>query len=544
MLAALRLAPSLALASLLTACAPWPQWEECPDSGCAATTTGDATSETTAPTAGSGIQTVTGPEEISTGDGPDVGSSTSIEPAGPPAVVAFELTPDPLKLNGPVAVAVSAEHADGVRMELDSGEVIELAMVNPGLFDGQIAVLSGLLNGPHVALLTPWREGVDGETVPVPYEIALPEPGTQGFWETGDLIGAGQVAGMGVLPTGHVVELGTFSPGGESRCYVRRRTKGGAWGPDDFVVLLPDDGCAAIDLEVDGEGAVFVLVSREGADGVRWWLGEISAWGQAPTNIGLGAKDETAVALTHHTSGAVAVCGYAPTPSMDDDAMAWIFRPNSPGETLAFDHFPPNKMTEHLFHERTRDCVYAGDSLALVGEMYGKHGDDMKQRDRLFILNADVQSQTTTWTVAPAGAKTQSGAQAVDVDEEERLVVAGYTCDDVCQPEGDLRIYDTRGALAWQTWLGTFPTKQLGTRDLAWSPAGYAVVATGGMKGNETAFTVRAFAPSKIDPVWTFTREDGGVLHLALALAIGHYGEVYAGGLGANGFPAVAYIGG
>ena len=122
--------------------------------------------------------------------------------------------------------------------------------------------------------------------------------------------------------------------------------------------------------------------------------------------------------------------------------------------------------------------------------------------------------------------------------------IAGYTCDDACQPEGDLRIYDTRGDLAWQTSLSSFPTKQLGTRDLRWSPAGYAVVATGGMKGNETAFTVRAFAPSKIDPVWTFARKDGQMLHVALALAIGHYGEVYAGGLGANGFPAVAYIGG
>ena len=58
------------------------------------------------------------------------------------------------------------------------------------------------------------------------------------------------------------------------------------------------------------------------------------------------------------------------------------------------------------------------------------------------------------------------------------------------------------------------------------------------------AFTVRAFADDKVDPVWTYARTDAGMLHLALALAIGKYGEVYAGGLGENGYPAVAYIGG
>jgi len=77
-----------------------------------------------------------------------------------------------------------------------------------------------------------------------------------------------------------------------------------------------------------------------------------------------------------------------------------------------------------------------------------------------------------------------------------------------------------------------------------WSPAGYAMVATGGTQGNEPAFTVRAFTPTKVAPVWTFTRKDDQALHLALALALGPYAEVYAGGLGANGYPAVAYIGG
>jgi hypothetical protein len=58
------------------------------------------------------------------------------------------------------------------------------------------------------------------------------------------------------------------------------------------------------------------------------------------------------------------------------------------------------------------------------------------------------------------------------------------------------------------------------------------------MKGDEVS------TPAKVEPMWTFTRKIGGVLHMALALAIGKYGEVYVGGLGENGYPAVAYISG
>ena len=87
-------------------------------------------------------------------------------------------------------------------------------------------------------------------------------------------------------------------------------------------------------------------------------------------------------------------------------------------------------------------------------------------------------------------------------------------------------------------------TPDFATRDLAWNPAGYAVVATGGLKDNEKAFTVRAFATSQVDPLWTFAHKDIQVLSVALALAIGRYGEVYAGGMGGNGFPAVAFIAG
>ena len=535
----------------LLACTPWPPFEGCIDAGCPmeTTSTGDVFPTTSA---GDGIQTVTGENDGQSATAPDAesgtetGTNTTGEPAEPPLIVTVELKPDPIEFNGFIAVTVTTEHADKVLLAVDSGDPIELATSERGLFSGEISVLTGLKNGPHVALLTPLQGKFEGQAVPAPYTIDLPKPGTQGFWETGDLIGTGQVAAMATLPTGEVLELGTHfdKKVGASRCYLRRRNKAGAWGPDDLVTILPDSDCTAIDLQVDDQGAMFVVVHRHGLDGTRWWLAKIPAWGLGATNLGIGAKDETAVALAHHASGTVAVCGAAPTPSTDIDAMAWIFRPNLPGETQVFDYQEDGKKPPHSFDDRTRDCVFTGDALAIVGEVNGLHEQEQDYRNRLFILRFDTANTTTAWIVAPSGVKTQSGAQAVAIDDQGRLVLAGYTCDDVCKPEGDLRIYDTQGDLASQVSLGLFPNPQFGAQDLAWSPAGYAVVATGGLVGNEAAFTVRAFVPAKVEPAWTFTREDNQLIHLALALAIGPFGEVYAGGLGANGFPAVAYIAG
>ncbi|MFY0531676.1 hypothetical protein [Nannocystis pusilla] len=211
----------------------------------------------------------------------------------------------------------------------------------------------------------------------------------------------------------------------------------------------------------------------------------------------------------------------------DDDAKVAIFRPDLSGETWTID-YPAESLPAHSFSERTRDCVFTGDTLALVGEAWGMHDEEKVKRDRLSILRFDIKSKTPAWTVAPAGVKTQSGAQAVAADDAGRLIIGGYTCDDACQPEGDLRIFDA-GEISWSLSLGTFPTKQFAVQDVVWSPAGYAIVATGGLKGNETAFTVRAYAPDNAEPLWTFIRQDSQVLHVALALVLGAYGEVYAG---------------
>ncbi len=532
----------------LAACpAPWDPLVTCEEFDACDTTAPASTTNDTLPTTslGSGVQTVTSDtgDDSTTSPATDTSDSTG-QPAEPPSIVDFQLTPNPITTNGPITVTVTAEHATGVRMDTGLGDIVELTQQpEPNTFTGEIAILTGLQNGPHEALLTPWDNMLDGPTMAAPYQIALLKPGSEQLWETGDLIGPGRIVAIDTLPSGELVELGHHSPEGEQRCYLRLRDKAGLWAPADIVDVLPDTPCEAVDLQIDDEGALFVLVHQQTNNELFWRLLQLPAWGQSAKHMGLGAKKEVAVALAHHDSGMVAVCGTAPTGQIDDiDALAHLFRPGLPSEPWQVDYQPDNKT--HLFAEHPRDCLFVGDTLTLVGEANGYHELEINKRDRLFVLRLDTKTKTTAWTVPPPGDKLQSGAQAIAVDDKQRLVIAGYTCDDACAPVGDLRILDGRDTLVWQASLGSFPTKQFAVQDLEWSPAGYAVVATGGLKGNESAFTVRAYSTAQEEALWTFTRKDLQVLHFALALAIGEYGEVYAGGYGANGYPAIAYIAG
>lgn len=548
--ASLRLLLAAAVVCLSGCPAPWDPLVSCEEFDACDTTTPGSTTDDALPTTsiGSGVQTVTSDtgadDTTSPATATDTNNSTS-QPAEPPSIVDFQLTPNPISTNGPISVLVTAEHATGVRMETGLGDIVDLTpQPEPGKFIGEIAILTGLQNGPQTALLTPWENMIDGATVEAPYQIALPKPGSEQLWETGDLIGPGRVVAMATLPSGELIELGHHSPEGEQRCYLRLRDKAGLWTPADLVDVLPDTLCEAVDLQIDDEGALFVLVHQQTNNELLWRLLQLPAWGQNAKHMGLGAKNEVAVALAHHDSGMVAVCGTAPTGQMDKiDALAHLFRPGMTSEPWRVDYHPIMK-DPHQFAEHPRDCVFVGDTLTLVGEANGYHELEINTRDRLFVLRLDTETKTTAWTVPPPGDKLQSGAQAIAVDDKQRLVIAGYTCDDVCAPVGDLRILDERDTLVWQASLGSFPTKQFAVQDLAWSPAGYAVVATGGLKGNESAFTVRAYSTAQEEALWTFTRKDLQVLHFALALAIGGYGEIYAGGYGANGYPAIAYIAG
>ena len=326
---------------LLAACPGWPAYVGCIDAcreSASATTTGESTTTTTTAT-----PTVTGESE----DEPGASTTTTTSGPGdettmagldePPKIVDVELDPIAITINGLIDVSVSTENVHGVHMKLSTGDLIELTPAQPGGFHGAIEGFTGLGNGMHTATLTPWRDDLEGASVETDYAIALPVPGSQSFWETGDLIGSGHIAAMGVLPDGRVVDLGTYYPMGEPRCYLRARDRHGVWFADDFVPLLPTAHCNATDLTVDpNTGALHVLVNRKTNEGSRWWVGEIPAFGKGPTNIGMGAIGDQALALARHPN-MIAVCGSKQVPTKDLDAFAVLLagRPSATAPSRA-----------------------------------------------------------------------------------------------------------------------------------------------------------------------------------------------------------------
>lgn len=418
-----------------------------------------------------------------------------------------------------------------------------------GRFLGELPAYTGLDNGEYEVSLTPWRGAGEGPSVLAGYTFDLPTPGSEGFWESGDLIGAGFVAALAVLPGGDVVELGTRHDEDDvPRCYLRRRDKGGAWTADDLLAIEPDVECNARDVAVGEGGEIYVLVDRVVNGTPRWWLAEYATFGAPPSILRTGAVGEAGMGLALG-AGAVAVCGSAPSAQGDLDAMAWIVRPKLPGETRRFDYTGSEEPLEpHWISESATDCLFTGERLVLVGEAYGIHHPSKEEpkRDRLFVVEYDAAAKTTKWHVPSVGPGTQSGATSVALMPDGTYAVAGFVCGDECVAEGVLRIIDpVEGWVVWQASLGVLPSKAFAPWDIAWSPAGYLVVAGGAPEGKETSFLVRAFRPpQQVAPLWTYERVDPKLLQQPLAVALGRSGEVYAGGFGEGGFPALAYVGG
>ena len=429
-------------------------------------------------------------------------------------------------------------------MQLETGDIIELTPGPADNFSGDIAVFSGKDNGERVAVLRPYRADLEGEPVPAPYYIALPKPGSEIDWETGDLIkSSGFIVAMGVLPDRRRVELGTFYEMGEPRCFLRVRDLDGGWGQDDLMSLLPAY-CTATDLTVNPEtGMLHVLVDRKGDDGVRWWLAEIPSWGKGAKQIGVGSIGDKALALARHPD-MVAVCG-AKKVATDDllDAFAVLVRPGQDGEERQFDYAPvPNQA--HWFTETIRDCAFVDDTLVMVGEARGKHDlNKLWKRDRLALLEYDVLTDAKKWTVVGPTLGLQSRALILAIDDQKRYHVAGYHCLDVCELDGDLWGFMPGGMLFTHTPLGPLGSDAVGPHDIAWSPAGYLVIASGEVQGQSYAFKVQAFAPENPVPLWTFTPKDMQGLQIAFAVAVDKYGKICAGGIGAGNYPAFACIG-
>lgn len=550
----LRLPSLVSFASLvaLAGCLP-PPLEPCDSAGCEESSTGasSSTGEGT-PTTSEGTPTGTGEEpqgssgsdEGEPDDSEETGSSETGEPGLPPAIITGVVVPDYTAKNAVLDVKVTVEHADGVRMQIDGGPAFELTPVRPGEFGWKIAAYTGLDNGEHEALLTPWRETLSGDAVSVEYVIALPAPGYEIGWADGGSL-MGSVAAIGVLPDGRPFEFGTFKEAGQPRCYLRPRALDGT--PGEVVPVLPGVHCTAIDASSDRvSGEIHVLVERMSGQDVLWWAATIAAWGKGAKEVGAGKVGDKALALASRP-GLVAVCGERKVETMDKrDGLAVLLRPGKAAAERVFDYRLPGDPDEHGFGESIRDCTFADEMLVLVGEAHGRHvggGNVDKLRERLVVIEHEPVADETSWIVAGPGPGVQSRGLAIDVDDQGRYQIAGYTCLDACEPEGEIRVYAPGGKLESQVSMGPLGSAWFGPHDIAWSPAGYAVVALGELQGQTWTFKVQAFAPKVFEPLWTFTPLDKIESSLALAVAVGPFGEVYAGGIAADR-PAFAVIGG
>ena len=554
-----RISPFFALLfTLLCGCPQvWPDLVTCEEQNACATTEPASTGSGGTPTTSDGVNTVTGDSTSDTGDmgdssGPDpetgaesIGTTTG-EPVELPVILDGVVDPNYTDVNAILDVRVTADHADGVRMELENGDVVKLMSLGVGKFGGQIFAYSGLSNGQMTAWFTPWRDALVGETVGTEYVIALPPPGYEIYWNADGLDVDGNVAAIGVLPDERPVEFGTYHEMGEPRCYLRLRDKSGE--VVEFVDVLPPAHCRAIDFKIDRTtGVMHLLLERKKGDDLVWWAGESAGWNLGPTNIGIGEVGDTALALASRP-GLVAVCGAKPVATTDKrDALAVLLRPGQQPEERLFDYVVNAKF--HKFTETARDCIFAnaGDTLVLVGEANGDHSDDAMpiKRDRRMVIEHDVAADgIPTWTVGGPGPGVQSRIIAVDVDDQGRSHTVGYTCLDICEPEGEVRVYSPGGELESQVPMGPLGSTWFGPHDIAWSPAGYAVVAFAEQQGQSIVFKVQAFAPNVYEPLWTFTPSDKQGIQIAFAVAIGLFGEVYAGGIGVTNHPAFAVIGG
>jgi hypothetical protein len=557
----IRLLSSILPLALLTGCPPLPpELVTCEEADACDTTGLAATSGDWTPTTSDGVQTVTGdspdPDASSgstapaeeTGDEP---GGTTDEPVLPPEIIDGVVIPDYIDDNGLLSVEVTAVLTEGVTMLLDDGALIELTPGRPGHFYGHIEAFTGFDNKNHTASLTPWRNVLVGESVNADYVIALPKPGSQTNWKPDGP--EGHVAAIAVLPDGRPVEIGTFQEMSAPRCYLRLRSKQGIQEKAmDFVPLLGSAYCRAIDLKIDrNTGRLNVLVERKNDDDdTVWWAGEMSSvWGKDLKNIGIGDVGDTALALAARPD-VVAVCGSrvvnAPDAFDKLDALAVLLRPGELPEPRVFDYKPLGKK-QHRYTENARDCAFAGDTLVLVGEANGLHENDLLEfRDRLMVIESDLAAAADDagWTVAGLDQGVQTRALALDLDEQGRYVLGGYNCFDTCEPVGEVRVYAPGGKLAAPTFsLGPLGSAWFGPHDIAWSPAGYAVVALGGQDEQTVVFKVQAVAPGVALPLWTFIPNDKKGPQIALAVAVGPYGEVYAGGIGGADQAAFARIG-
>jgi len=566
MLARLRsLLPGLGLVPLLLGgcVAPWPALATCPEEGCPETDTETDTGATTFSSVTIDPNSSGGSTSGTTGGDSDATSSATLDvpPAAPPSLESYSLSADesdenePLVLhkNGAVQVYAEASHADGVRVELDDGDVIELVSEIAGVFRGEVAITSSLENGDRTATLVPYREDYgDGEPAFASFAVELPAMGEELVWAVDEYLGKGWVVDVELLSNGDIVELGTLLDDDYERtCFLRRRTPHGAYDPSDVVTLLDGEPCEAVGLEVQDD-QLFILANWN-ENGGRWWLGDMPAWGLTVFPLAQGEAGETATVLALRDDRAIAICGTTSSGYGDLDAFAWVRESGQQPDMRTFDYAAEDDPeNEHIFDETPRDCLFMGDDqLVIAGDAYGRHDPWINvYRHRRFFISVDLAAGDSDdpppFTVAAGvgpGNGTQSFATAVDIDGQGRIHIAGYTCEFPCkESEGHLWVHHLDGTLDWFTSLGHHDYPILAPTGLRSHPAGYTVISNGGLEG-KSALMLRAFTIGDYEPAWTYTRTDPFQEHFPLALTLGPYGQICVGGFGDGKYPSVACVG-
>lgn len=483
-----------------------------------------------------------GTSTTSSGLTSEPGSTTADDPLAPPAIVEGNLDVNVLVKHEPLVVTIETENAEGVRMRVDGGPTIELGLKAGKTFTGQIAIYTALENDDqHVATFVAWRGALESETYKLPFTVALPPAGSELFWEGDSAIGKGTVVALAVTPTPELIELGTYYPQGQARCYLRRRDLGGAWGADDLFEVKPGLPCSAIDLAVDDDGALHVLVDKLENGELRWWLGKYDDPAATPTQVGTGVVGDVARALAlDRDDDRLAVCGNRP----DGDlvrAAVWLFAPGEPGKNLSYDYVPENEFPDPIgFSETPNDCAFFAHHLLVTGEVKGRHDQDNVARTRQFLLDVDAAGENPEWRIAPKDSGSQSGGRVLAIDAGGRAMTGGYACGDQCEHLAEVRMFTASGDQVWQRSLDPLLADP---RAIAWHPAGYFVfVAARDGAQDSTSFFAQAWFPLQAQSVWSYDHQDALAIHTPTSLTIGPYGQIYAGGMTAGGYPAVAFI--
>ncbi|HEY0138133.1 MAG TPA: hypothetical protein VGB85_28800 [Nannocystis sp.] len=499
---------------------------------------------------GTSGSTDTGDTTIEGGATGELGSGSG-EPAPPPTLREATLTPDVIAFEGPVVVHALADDAEGVRMRVDGGEPVELTLVAPGEFAGEIGVFTALSNGTHDVVFTAWQGEEESAPLLVQYEAKLRNAGGEAYWDASGVLGEGFGRGVAVdQVSGQIYELFDVDEGGEQRCYVRQRGAQGEYFDADLVAVLPGKSCTATAITATADGTLYVLAETELNGQKVWWLGRMVSWKAPLLTLDLGEPGEEAHALAQHPdSGDVAVCGTMPTNKKDEvDGMVVIFREGLPGYRPApFDYKPTPDDFPNQFGETLRDCAYAGGTLVLTGELFGVHPDykDEGETTRLVLVEYDVQADAAHWTVAGIGpgSAVQSGARSLVVTAEGTYLTLGHTCELECEPQLHLREFLPGGV---PSGWNVLPAVDASATDLAWSPAGYAVLAAAKVKGPWwTEFWLQAWVPGDEVPAWSYGHPDQPDLHIVFAIAIAEYGRIYAVGVAGQGdlhVPALAIV--